>query len=441
MKRFLIILILTLPNCSFDNKTGIWKNIEQNDIVFEDTRFKDFKALSSETKTFNTVIKPKQNVKIVIDPVKIPIGWNEPYYQNSNNSDNFKYKDLNELIFKSRKLTKYKVKNHILFDGERILTTDIKGNIIIYSIQEKKVLIKYNFYKKKYKKIEKKLHFIVEGNIVYVADNLGYLYALNYDNNRILWAKNYKVPFRSNLKIMNNIIVAADQNNSLYFFNKSDGVIKKQIPTEEVSLKNNYINSMALNKDGLFYLNTYGSLYSVNKNNFRIKWFINLNKTVDLNPSNLFYSNPVVIYKKRIIVSTDPDLYIIDVDTGSTTRKISISSILKPIVSGNNIFLITKDNLLVCINLISGNIEYSLNISEEIGEFLETDSKPIIIKSLFLVNNNLFVFLNNSYLVKFNSKGKIYNINKLPEKIGTLPIFINESILYLNRSNKLSVIN
>ena len=51
---------------------------------------------------------------------------------------------------------------------------------------------------------------------------------------------------------MNNIIVAADQNNSLYFFNKSDGVIKKQIPTEEVSLKNNYINSMALNKDGLF---------------------------------------------------------------------------------------------------------------------------------------------------------------------------------------------
>ena len=231
------------------------------------------------------------------------------------------------------------------------------------------------------------------------------------------------------------------ENNSLYFFNKSDGVIKKQIPTEEVSLKNNYINSMALNKDGLFYLNTYGSLYSVNKNNFRIKWFINLNKTVDLNPSNLFYSNPVVIYKKRIIVSTDPDLYIIDVDTGSTTRKISISSILKPIVSGNNIFLITKDNLLVCINLISGNIEYSLNISEEIGEFLETDSKPIIIKSLFLVNNNLFVFLNNSYLVKFNSKGKIYNINKLPEKIGTLPIFINESILYLNRSNKLSVIN
>lgn len=441
MKKFLIILILTLPNCSFDNKTGIWKNIEQNDIVFEDTRFKDFIALSSETKTFNTVIKPKQNVKIVIDPVKIPIAWNESYYQNSNNSDNFKYKDLNELIFKSRKLTKYKVKNHILFDGERILTTDIKGNIIIYSIQKKKVLIKYNFYKKEYKKIEKKLHFIIEGNIVYVADNLGYLYALNYDNNRILWAKNYKVPFRSNLKIMNNIIVAADQNNSLYFFNKSDGVMKKQIPTEEVSLKNNYINSMALNKDDLFYLNTYGSLYSVNKNNFRIKWFINLNKSVDLNPSNLFYSNPVVIYKNRIIVSTDPDLYIIDVDTGSTTRKISISSILKPIVSGNNIFLITKDNLLVCINLISGNIEYSLNISEEIGEFLETDSKPIIIKSLSLVNNNLFVFLNNSYLVKFNSKGKIYNINKLPEKIGTLPIFINESILYLNRSNKLSVIN
>ena len=51
MKRFLIILILLLPNCSFDNKTGIWKNNEQTDIVVEDRRFKDFKTLSSEKKT------------------------------------------------------------------------------------------------------------------------------------------------------------------------------------------------------------------------------------------------------------------------------------------------------------------------------------------------------------------------------------------------------
>ena len=34
---------------------------------------------------------------------------------------------------------------------------------------------------------------IVENNVVYVSDNLGYLYAYNYNKQKILWAKNYKI--------------------------------------------------------------------------------------------------------------------------------------------------------------------------------------------------------------------------------------------------------
>ena len=42
----------------------------------------------------------------------------------------------------------------------------------------------------------------------------------NYEQNKILWAKNLKIPFRSNIKITNNFIITADQNNNLYFFDK-----------------------------------------------------------------------------------------------------------------------------------------------------------------------------------------------------------------------------
>ena len=51
---------------------------------------------------------------------------------------------------------------------------------------------------------------IVEKNIIYVGDNLGYLYALDYKNQKLLWAKDYKVPFRSNLKILKNNLLIAD---------------------------------------------------------------------------------------------------------------------------------------------------------------------------------------------------------------------------------------
>ena len=159
------------------------------------------------------------------------------------------------------------------------------------------------------------------------------------------------------------------------------------MPTEETLIKNEFINSLVLNKNKLFYLNTYGSLYSID-NRRVIKWFINLNQSLDINPSNLFYSNPIVLHREKIIVSTDLYLYILDSDTGNTFFKIAITSLLQPIVSGKNLFLITKDNLLVCINLETGEIMYSVDISQNIANFLDTKKKTIDIKSLVIVNND-----------------------------------------------------
>jgi len=58
-----------------------------------------------------------------------------------------------------------------------------------------------------------------------------------------------------------------------------------------------------------------------------------------------------------------------------------------------------------------------------------------------ILNSNLFIFLNNSYVVQFNKIGNIKKINKLPDKLGTFPIFISKSIMYLNKKNKLVVVN
>ena len=428
MKIFLtsILLIIILSSCSFDNKTGIWKNNNEADIKKQD-RFKDFETLYTKTKSFNRLIKPKNNLEIILDPIRLNLKWTEEYYKNSNNLDNFSYKDLSELIFKSKKLSRYNTKDRLLYDNQKVIITDDKGNIIVYSIETQQIILKYNFYKKKFRKIKKKLNIIIEENIIYISDNLGYLYALDYVNRKLIWAKNYKIPFRSNLKIKGEKLLVADINNSLYFINKEDGEKLKIIPTEENLVKNNFINSLALSRDSLFYLNTYGSLYSVN-NNGRIKWFINLNQSLDINPNNLFYSNPIVLHRDRLIVSTDLYLYILDSNTGSKLSKVAITSLFKPIISGKNLFLITKDNLLVCINLDTGEILYSIDISQNIANFLDTKKKSVNIKYLAIVNNDLFLFLSNSYLVKLTSDGKIKNINKLSSKLNSFPIFINDSL-------------
>jgi hypothetical protein len=63
------------------------------------------------------------------------------------------------------------------------------------------------------------------------------------------------------------------------------------------------------------------------------------------------------------------------------------------------------------------------------------------IKNLFILNNRLFIFLKNSYLLNFNINGKLEDINKLPSKINSSPIIIDDSILFLDTKKKITIID
>ena len=60
----------------------------------------------------------------------------------------------------------------------------------------------------------------MKNNILYVSDNIGFLYSCDYQKNIVVWAKKYDVAFRSNIKILDKKIVASNQNNKLIFLTK-----------------------------------------------------------------------------------------------------------------------------------------------------------------------------------------------------------------------------
>ena len=68
----------------------------------------------------------------------------------------------------------------------------------------------------------------------------------------VIWAKNYKVPFRSNLKIIDDKLIASNQNNNLYFFDKNNGEVIKFIPTEETTVKNQFVNNLSITDEKNF---------------------------------------------------------------------------------------------------------------------------------------------------------------------------------------------
>ena len=440
MKLFYLLVILVFLNqCSFDNKTGIWKN--ENNITDEKNKvFDQFKTFSSTTNIYNKELIADKNYKFNIPRSISNNSWSDIFYTKNNNSVNFKYNNNNKLSFKSKKISRNNINKFFLFNENKVITSDVKGNIIIFSVNENKVL-KFNFYKKKYKKFNKILNIIVERNIIYVSDNLGYLYAYDYKKDKVVWAKNFKVPFRSNLKIFENTLIASNQINNLYFFDKKTGLLKKTIPTEETILKNDFKNNLSLNKNTLFFLNTYGSLYSININSYEINWFINLNQSIDINPSNLFFGSQIVNNDRYLAISSNLFTYILDIRTGAILFKKNFSIKIKPIIINNLLFSISRNNFLISIDLKSGKEIFSHNIDQLIANFLDTKKKKSDLKNIFIVNNEIFVFLQNSYILKLGINGELKKIDKLPSKINSHPIFLENSIILINRQNKVVIID
>ena len=60
-----------------------------------------------------------------------------------------------DLIFKSKKISKYKIKKLYLYDKGNLIFTDERGNLIIFSIKTNKIIAKLNFYKKNIKRLKK----------------------------------------------------------------------------------------------------------------------------------------------------------------------------------------------------------------------------------------------------------------------------------------------
>ena len=374
--------------------------------------------------------------------LKHNLEWKDYFYGFNNNTNNFKYENKNQISTRSKKLSRFTTSENILFSNNSLIANDEKGNIIIFSIQENKIIKKFNFYKKKFKNIDKKLFLIIEKDVIYISDNIGYLYALNLKTGRLIWAKNYKIPFRSNLKVVNNKLITSNQNNDLYFLNKKNGELIKFIPTEETIVKNQFINNLSITDEkNLLFLNTYGSLYSIDVKTMKIVWFINLNQSIDINPSNLFMSNEIVNSSNKILVTSNSNFFIIDKSTGSILNKFSFSLLTKPIINENYVFLITKNNFLISLDLNTNKILYSSDIDDQISNFLDIKKKKTLIKSFMLINNEIFVFLKNSYILIFQPNGVIKTVKKLPAKLNSTPIVINKFIYFLNNKNKLIILS
>ena len=54
------------------------------------------------------------------------------------------------------------------------------------------------------------------------------------------------------------------------------------------------------------------------------------------------------------------------------------------------------------------------------------------------MNNDIYIFLENSYVLKFKINGDLFKIEKLPKKIDSKPIVIDKSLILSINKKELS---
>lgn len=494
MKKIFCFLFLSLilNNCSFDNKTGIWNDSEkivkkssnkEKDISeLENNKDFKFKCLFKKQKEdFEECVTGKKKAladsryelvftgetrfneeKDVTADDKILIGkaitnnnWLDEFYSANNNISNIYYKNDKDIFFKSSRLAKFNSLKSLKFDNyagflvrdENIISFDQKGTIYVYSPSLKKKLFQFNFYQNQFKKYKKNIFFAAKGENIYISDNLGYMYAININDQKLIWARNFGVPFRSNIKIIDNQIILANQDNVIFSVNTSDGETNWQFSTSTSILKSNFINNIALDlkNDLLFFLNTNGELYSINYLSQKINWVINNAGPSSTDGStSIFKGTPISLKDTNLIFSSEKYLFKYDGFSGSRIWSRSINSLIKPIITPGNIFLISSDNLLICLDFISGEVIWSKNIFNQLSSSKPQKAKkkygnPI---SLIIANGELNLFTNNGYIISFNSQnGNISYKDKITSGFSAKPIFVEGYLYLLDKNSKLHIYN
>ena len=447
----LFFCVLILTSCSLDNKTGLWKDasdISINNKVVNTIKKNESKeryenlSLTSEIFNKEVVSINKSNFKLST-PTKIE-NWLEQYGAKTNNISNFSYIGNKLLLSKSSKLGNLSSNKNLIFYENNLIISDQKGKIFIYSLGLKKKIFEYNFYKKKFKKFKKKVYLNVNNKILYVADNLGYFYAIDLNSKSLIWAKNYGIPFRSNLKFIDEQILLANQDNVIYSINAKTGEKNWQFATSPTFLKSDFKNNFVLdelNKNILF-LNTDGELYSINYLSQKINWVLNFKGASIESDTELFLSQPIVLINDFFLISTESFLLNYNLVDGVKNWSFPSDTLLKPILTNKYTYFLSKKNLIICLDNKSGKVLWSKNIYQDLTQKIKKKKIGNFI-DFKIANNELNLFSENGYLLSFDySSGELEYIKRISKNgINSSIVFLKDNMFLIDNSNKLLKFN
>tara|TARA_B100000214_G_scaffold171995_1_gene123581 strand:- start:1563 stop:2909 length:1347 start_codon:yes stop_codon:yes gene_type:complete len=441
---FSFIITIFLASCSFNNPGDFFT--DKTKELEKEVLKKNSKLVFAEEKKFKKEISGL--VKGKLTNVTVNSNWSETNFGLDNYVPHLEYNDLKQLTYKSKKIGKNKFKisdlsfEPIIYENN-IFFYDPSGNVYRYSLDERNILWKFNFYKKRYKDVPINLKLKISNKNIIVSDNLGYLYSLEIDTGNLNWAKNYGVPFRSTIKIRDENIFLLNQNNKFYIINERDGEKKTSFETFPSILKSELETSMSLDTymNNLYFITSTGQLYSINYKTRNLNWLLNLSMTNKGQDEKFFFSSPIIYKDDKIFLSTSVSTYSINATNGVINWEIPFSTYIRPVITDNFFILTSKDGFILNLDSKTGKVLWSKNLFKTNKKIKQR--KIGSITSLLLVSNKILASTSNGFFLFIDYKdGKIINYAKA-SKAGFFsnPIIVDKKIHVVDNNLRILIFN
>ena len=382
MIKFILAFFLFLFSCG-----------KKDDLV-------DIESFINQGKKINLIDRKNLNSQEIIK-IKSLEKSNYAIYKNwSESGQNSKnYIKPTKVFFEKKNRQISKKFNKFIIYNNNIITINSKSNIIIYSLDFKKINSKKIYKRKIYKNYNVNFSIIAYKNNLYISDNLGNVHSFKIKNLELNWKKNFGVPFRSNLKIYENNLFIINSNSKIF----------------SININNN-----------IFFTNDSSEVYCLDLVAKNIKWSLIFDNENFENLPLISSSSPITIDDSGIlyISNNNGNTYSIDSNTGLLRWSAPIYSTNRFVVSKNYLFSVFE-NYIFIINKNNGKILFNKKIS------LTKKNKKLLFKDVLINQKNVYLFDINGYLVTINKSDLTkYKVNKFFKKYSDL-IIINNS-LYVN---------
>ena len=428
----LLLVVFFITNCSFNSNSTFWSG--------EKKIQKEASFTIREINEKQPVLQNEFNadLKINLTDKKIENELISKFYNNDGISFyDGTLKSISKYSFsKIDKFERYEPE--IIINEDTIIFFDDKGTILKFD-NNSKLLWKKNYYTKAEKKNKPFLFFANNLNTLIVADTIAKYYAININSGELIWSKNNKSPFNSQIKIYKDKFFIVDDSNILKCFSLSDGSLIWEFKTQDALIRSQKKVSLALKNNKIIFSSTIGDLTAVDVETGKLVWQTPTRSNRIIEETMFLKISDIIIGGNSIFFSNNEnEFFSIDEKTGILNWKQNINSSLRPAYIDDLIFTVTEEGFLIVIESNTGNIIRSTYLFESIKEKKRKKIKPI---GFIVGKKNIYLSTNTGRLFVIDIlSGKTQSVIKIDNKKISRPKVLNQN-LYIAKDNSIVKLN